>query len=153
MNIEITWTITAIIGVSSFMSPIFVAIINNRHQRKMRKMELEYDMATKKLYSLYDDKKVAFTNFLLSSGKVLTDNTLQDTLVNFYKHSQTAILFSSEENQKLIGSFSSDILNSFNDGISSEKRDVLKTQLLTLAFSLNRELSTLQADIYCPNRK
>lgn len=43
MEINITWTITAIIAVSSFLSPIVVAIINNRHHARLRKMELEHD--------------------------------------------------------------------------------------------------------------
>ena len=43
MEINITWTITAIIAVSSFLSPIAVAIINNRHHAQIRKMELKHD--------------------------------------------------------------------------------------------------------------
>ena len=31
MTFDVTWTITAIIAVSSFLSPIAVAIINNMH--------------------------------------------------------------------------------------------------------------------------
>lgn len=31
MDFQITWTITAIIAVSSFLSPVVVAVINNRH--------------------------------------------------------------------------------------------------------------------------
>lgn len=43
MNFDITWTITAIIAVSSFLSPIVVAIINNFHQARIRQIELEHD--------------------------------------------------------------------------------------------------------------
>ena len=43
MTFDVTWTITAIIAVSSFLSPIAVAIINNMHNTKMRKIELEHD--------------------------------------------------------------------------------------------------------------
>ena len=43
MTFNITWTITAIIAVSSFLSPIAVAIINNHHHVRIRKMELEHD--------------------------------------------------------------------------------------------------------------
>lgn len=42
MTIEITWTITAVIAVSSLLSPIFVALINNRNNAKIRNLELEH---------------------------------------------------------------------------------------------------------------
>ena len=57
MTIEITWTITAIIAVSSFLSPIFVARINNKHQEKLRKLELEHDEYMRQL-DLQDRKSV-----------------------------------------------------------------------------------------------
>lgn len=49
MSLDITWTITAIIAVSSFLSPIVVAIINNRHQARLRKYELEHDRQIKQI--------------------------------------------------------------------------------------------------------
>ena len=74
MAIEITWTITAIIAVSSFISPIFVAIINNKHQIKMRRLELEHDEYMRQLdlqqqtmvrqFDIYyADKKSCFSQF------------------------------------------------------------------------------------------
>lgn len=153
MKLDLTVTITTAIALVSLISPIFVSVINNRHQRKIRKMELEYDMDTRKLSSLYEDKKVAFTNFLIAAGKMCTDETSHDTEMDFYAYTQTSILFASKENQKLISDFSSEILRYINIGIPPEMYNVLKVQLSTIASSLNSELSTLQTEIYNrPNR-
>ncbi len=62
MNVNITWTITAIIAVSSFLSPIAVAIINNLHHAKMRKLELEHD-------EIYQDS--IYSNNLLHASLIL----------------------------------------------------------------------------------
>lgn len=49
MKFDITWTITSIIAVSSFLSPIFVACVNNWHHSKIRQLELEHDRALKRI--------------------------------------------------------------------------------------------------------
>lgn len=80
MTFDVTWTITAIIAVSSFLSPIAVAIINNMHNTKMRKIELEHDEYIRWLNFqqstiinqfnvYYSDKKNAFADF-----QMLLDN-------------------------------------------------------------------------------
>lgn len=79
MNFDITWTITAVIAVSSFLSPVAVTIISNRHQAKLRALELEHDerlrkldlkhqIVIKQLDIYYADKKDAFSNFLNAAG-------------------------------------------------------------------------------------
>ena len=41
MNIVLTWSITAIIAVASLISPIIVTFLNNRHNYKMKKLEID----------------------------------------------------------------------------------------------------------------
>ena len=40
MNIDLSITISVILALSAILSPIIVAIINNRHQRKMKQLEM-----------------------------------------------------------------------------------------------------------------
>ncbi len=147
MDIKITWTITAIIAVSSFLSPIFVAIINNFHQRKLRKLELEYDMSLKKLTVFYENKKNAFSNFLCEAGKACTDMGLPPTELDFYAHAQTAILFASKENQLLISSFIQTAAEELDGTASDFACHKLQSQLSSIAIALNKELTLIQADI------
>lgn len=49
MEIDLTWTITAIIAVSSFASSVAVALINNKQQQKMHQMDLDYDKSVAEL--------------------------------------------------------------------------------------------------------
>lgn len=65
MKFDITWSITAIIAVSSFLSPIVVSIINNKHQYAMRKLELNANLADKQLISLYNQKIDAYKSLLV----------------------------------------------------------------------------------------
>ena len=41
MKLDITWTITAIIAVASFLSPVIVTLFNNHHDYKVRKLEID----------------------------------------------------------------------------------------------------------------
>lgn len=55
MNFDITWTITAVIAVSSFLSPVVVSWMNNKHHYKMRKLELQSDLINNQISTLYKD--------------------------------------------------------------------------------------------------
>lgn len=59
LKFDITWTITAIIAVSSFLSPIAVAVINNLHHAKMRRMELDYDRHIKEHLLFAEDPGIS----------------------------------------------------------------------------------------------
>ena len=147
MNLDITWIITTVIAVSSFLSPICVARINNKHQRKLRKLEIEHDMALKKLTVFYEDKKNAFSDFLYSAGLVCTDEQSQDEELKFYARSQLAVLFATTENQNLISRFTDEIMEYLDVGIPPEKYIYLKHQVSIIAASLNSELADLQTEI------
>lgn len=154
MKFDITWTITSIIAVSSFLSPVLVAIINNRHQRKMRKMELEHDIAVKKLTIHYEDKKKAFSDFLFNAGIMCSNNVAYEIKQNFFACVQTASLFASAENQNLISKFASDIMGYLDRTTPPNAYDTLRNNLLVISASLNNELNLLQAEIYnCPKGK
>lgn len=43
MQVDLTITISAILSASAVISPMLTAFINNKHQRKMKKMEYEHE--------------------------------------------------------------------------------------------------------------
>lgn len=63
MELNLTITISVIIALIALISPIAVAIINNRYHMKLRKMELQYEISTKQMDVYYSDKKQAYDNF------------------------------------------------------------------------------------------
>lgn len=64
---DLSYLVAISVAVGAIVSPIFTAIVNNLHQRKMRKIEIEYQLKLK----MYEDKKTAFCEFLESFGDYL----------------------------------------------------------------------------------
>ena len=69
MNFDITWTITAVIAVSSFLSPVVVSWMNNKHHYKMRKLELQSDLINNQISTLYNDKLTSYKKFIEVAGQ------------------------------------------------------------------------------------
>lgn len=63
MELNLTVTISVIIALVALVSPIAVAIINNRYQARLRKMELQHDLEVKQMDVYYSEKKQAFNLF------------------------------------------------------------------------------------------
>ena len=152
MEFDITWTITAIIAVSSFFSPIVVAILNNHHHAKMRKMELTHDEKMRQLdleqqaiirqFDIYySDKKTAFCDFLLAAG---TFSASKQTFNNYGKLHETidkALLFCNPVNQAALRNFLKYIdTSAFGGDCSPSSRLEYSATLTELAVSLNQEL-------------
>ena len=67
MKVDLTWTITAIIAVASFMSPVIVTLLNNRHDYKLRKLEVDSKI-----------KQEVLSKFALTVTKNFKDNFVHD---------------------------------------------------------------------------
>ena len=139
--------ISVSVALAAIISPILVALITNRQNRKIRQLELQHDMSMKKLSVFYENKKTAFSNFLLDAGRACTDMGLPPTELDFYAHAQTAILFASEENQQLISSFIQTAAEKLDGAASDTTCHDLQLQLSKIAIALNTELSSLQNQI------
>lgn len=72
MKIDLTITITVILALSAIISPIIVAIINNRFQIKMKQIE-NYDLA----------KRDTLANFAEALGKYKASVTFKDEEIFF----------------------------------------------------------------------
>lgn len=164
MNINITWTITAVIAVSSFLSPIAVAIINNKHQAKIRALELEHDehireldlkqqIITKQLDIYYADKKDAFSNFLNAAGLFSMGKQSLSSYERLQSSIQTAMLFCSPSNYALLSDFLVYIDQIFGGGYTPSERDEYSKTLTSITTSLNEELSSTKPIIDCESSK
>ena len=164
MNFDITWTITAIIAVISFLSPIFVALINNHHHAKMRKMELEHDEFLRKLdlqqqISIrqadiyYADKKKAFSEFLYHAGQYAFSKHHEQIYENLLSASQQALLFCNAANQELLQKFIEETDRLLGTGYSFDKRNEYSKFVSKVALALSRELESSKPVIDCEPRK
>lgn len=76
MKLDLTVTITSILGIAAIISPIATAIINNRYQIKLKK--LEYQQKEKENSFFY--KRGVYEDYLKRTGECiayLTEDTLQ----------------------------------------------------------------------------
>ena len=146
-KINLTVTISVIVALAALISPIIVACINNWHHTKIRRLELEHDMSMKKLSIFYEDKKNAFSNFLLNAGKVCTDEESNVEELDFYAYAQLASLFASTENRQRISRFTSEIMQYLNTGIPPERYDYFLKAVSDIADALNNELAALNTEI------
>lgn len=144
MKFDITWSITAIIAVISFLSPIVVSIINNKHQYAMRKLELNANLADKQLISLYNQKVDAYKKFVRAAGKYSLHN-----LSTGSAESYTALNASLHEVMILCDSETYFLLLDFQSHIDTltQNRADYNSLFTKISASLNRELSSLLSQI------
>lgn len=64
-KIDLTITISVIVALAAIVSPIFTTIINNRHQSKLKRMELNQ----KQFESTILYKRTIFENYLKYTGR------------------------------------------------------------------------------------
>lgn len=145
MDSDNTWVITAVLAVSSFLSPIAVSIINNHHNVKIRKLELKRHIVDKQLNIYYIDKQKAFANFLHTAGNILYNTDDTSSLNSLYSTAHNAILFCTKENRENILSFLKYLtqLSSFD----SEALEGFNKQLATISASLNAELMETASEV------
>lgn len=165
MKFDITWTITAVIAVSSFLSPIFVAIINNRHHTKLRKMELEHDEYLKRLELqqhasirqsdiYYSDKKSAFSEFVKCSGEFSIDRQRGGRYQVLHSAIDNALLFCNPKNQKHLNDFLNYIdTQVFGSTSGINERVEYSKRLNEICLSLNQELESTKPVIDCESCK
>jgi len=144
-SINISFTITAIIALIALISPIFVTIINNRYQIKLKQIELNNNIQQKKFETYYIDKSNAFRSFLNNAGQYCS---------NYWKPEFHALMLSSLENALLfcecktstdaLIAFSLYVNNKFstlrNDNKNIEDILELSSKISELSIKLNQEL-------------
>lgn len=160
MKINITWTITAIIAVSSFLSPIFVAIINNRHHSKMRKLELAHDEQLRKLdlqqqntihqFDIYyADKKKAFSDFLQAAGDYYASKHTLESYMKVQATAHSALLFCNGTTQAKLFDFLEYVDTVADEATDSSKRRQYSATLSMFAVAMSEDLELAKPCINC----
>lgn len=67
MKVDLTITVTAILGIAAIISPIATAIINNRYQLKLKKLELHQKQLGNTTYYI----RSIFENYLRYAGRCI----------------------------------------------------------------------------------
>lgn len=70
MQVDLTITVTAILGIAAIISPIATAIINNRYQLKLKKMELNQEHLEKTTYYI----RSIYENYLRYAGRCINNH-------------------------------------------------------------------------------
>ena len=131
--------IPIVIALAAVISPVIVASINNKHQFKTRRLELDYELTKMQQETYYADKKAAFDTLLQKIGQHLTRQSNANSWDEFRSATNSAILFASDENKKLIIEFLN-FAEEMRAPLSSKDREKYFDKMTTLATSLNHEL-------------
>lgn len=153
MKFDITWTITAVIAVSSFLSPVVVSIINNKHHTEIRKMELKHNetirfydiqqqLSTRQSDIYYADKKEAFSKLLKVAGTYLSNTKNSIFYSNLLSALQECMLFCSSKNQALLIEFLDYAESIYYSDFSSNIRINYSKTLTNISIALNEELQS-----------
>lgn len=121
--------IPIVVALSGILSPVLVAHLNNSHQLKMRKLELDFELTKSQAEMFYSCKKNAYDNLLQAIGKQLQNTSIVDWR-NLRSAINSAILYANKENQILI----TDFLKELDSGETSAEK------MTELAKSLNDDL-------------
>ena len=68
MKVDLTVTISAILGMSAIVAPVLTALINNHHQTKIKKLELAHEKYTET--ALY--QRHILEDYMRAASKCLT---------------------------------------------------------------------------------
>lgn len=130
MHLDLTITVSAILGISAVISPIATAVINNRYLLKLKK--LEYEHQDKKESFFY--KRGVYEDYLRYTGKCIAFVT-KENLQEYGKIYSLALIYFPEE---LV-----DDLKALNDAIHNNQWDVSRSRLNELAPKIRNKLQSM----------
>ena len=133
-----TITISIILAICALFAPSITAVINNKHQYKIRKLELRNDRVLKQNQALYERKCDTYMALTRAAGQYATYPT-NSTF-------QSALLVSIQSAILLCDSATLPLLLRINDMVDgSEQFDVSQflLDLTSLSEALNKELNSL----------
>lgn len=147
VSFDSTITISIILALCALFAPSITARINNKHQYKMRKLELDYDFKKHQLDILYKDKYDAFIEFLNAVSEYNYDDVYnevarRDILTHIHK---VKLQCNSDTLKEL-----EDFQNLVDNKLSCYSGHELETPLTQIANAFNKELTDLLVE---PNNK
>lgn len=141
MKLDSTITISIILAICALFAPSITAIINNRHQYKIRKLELRYDFMSHQSDIIYNNKYTVYKAFLEESSKYSMFNEYAKNFTSVLACAQDALLLCNPQTKKLLLDFS----ERFNEHTSANKKEYISL-LNQIADAFNNELSALSME-------
>ena len=102
MNFDLTWTITAIIAVASILSPVFVTLLNNNHDYKVRKLDIDskikQEVVTKEFnkthlnYDFQESLNLLFVYFDVDDKLINNVINKQHSTLDFFQEDVTRLM-------------------------------------------------------------
>ncbi|MDO4175545.1 MAG: hypothetical protein Q4D42_12355 [Eubacteriales bacterium] len=140
-EIDLTWTITAIIAACALISPVLTAIINNWHHMRVRKFELKHDATVKQFDIYYADKQKAFDDFAKAAGMYAMDHFDEQSYGKLHSAISASMLVCSPQNKEMLCEFGHYANHFFNNSLAVEERKEYLEKLFSVCDALNKDLS------------
>lgn len=130
MKLDLTITVTAILGIAAIISPIATAIINNLYQIKLKKLEMKQQKLEKTTYYI----RSIFENYLRYVGRCIY-NADRETRKDYGEYYFLALSYAPE-------SLSKSFIQ-INEAIYQDDYDVAIPLLEALKPEINKLLQTM----------
>ena len=130
MEISLTVIISVVLAICTVVSPIITTILNNRHQLKLRKLDMKLEQ--EKSFLFY--KREIYENYSKFTSAYLQNRNAEDAH-NYGEYYALALLYFPKE---MIPQ-----LTSINKQIESRNYNVALEQLETLSVHIRTTLKTL----------
>lgn len=153
-KLDLSWIITTVIAIAALVSPIFVALINNRynvrlknleftHVETLKQMELSEKLSEKQFEIYYSDKKTAFSEFLLAAGSYTIDESNLQCYAKLQSTAKVALLFCSPHAQSILSDFLFSV-DAITEGsfVGQPSQEFYNKLLAQLATDLSKELES-----------
>ena len=137
IELNLSFTITAIIALTSLISPWIANSINNRHQRKMKLLEYQQERYNKTV--LY--KREIFEKYISSIGKVVLSNS-HENLSEYGKYYGLASLYVQDENLRNLMAETHESIVNYEYNTDHPKAFLNKVE--TVTHQISEILSTLE---------
>ena len=148
-----------------FLSPIAVAIINNIHHTKIRKLELTHDehlrqmdlqvqAATRQSDIYYSDKKLAFSEFAECAGAFSLSRKDGNRYQALHSSIDRALIFCTSDNRALLKDFQHYIDSQIYQSTHGTNEHIEYSDTVNkICCSLNQELESTKPVIQCEASK
>lgn len=140
ISLDGTITISIVLAICALFAPSITAIINNKHQYKMRKLELSHDEYLHHSDMQYRNKYDVYKSFIETAGDYCMFNDLAKYYTNFLSALQAALLLCDAQTRPLLLEF-----QKLTENYSSRNKIEYVKLLTSITDSFNRELSLLSS--------
>lgn len=119
LNLDLSFTITAIIALCALISPIVTTVLNNRHKLKIRKLELEHEICEHKIEYL----RSVYNNYLKSTSKCIAYPD-EDSLREYGENYSISFAYFPPSTHELLKAINADITERNFDSANKNLEDL-----------------------------